>query len=57
MRSIAEVTQSVLMHPVPRHVGELRTAVSYTSAVAESRIGGDLYEVVGIAVRSPRHRR
>lgn len=46
VRSIAEVTQSVLMRPVPRHVGELRTAVSYTSAVAESRIGGDLHEVV-----------
>ncbi len=46
MRSIAEVAQSVLQRPVPRHVGGLRVAVSYTSAVAESRIGGDLYEVV-----------
>ncbi|WP_435286418.1 PP2C family protein-serine/threonine phosphatase [Streptomyces bacillaris] len=46
VRSIAEVAQSVLQRPVPRHVGGLRVAVSYTSAVAESRIGGDLYEVV-----------
>ncbi len=46
VRSIAEVAQSVLQRPVPRHVGGLRVAVSYTSAVAESRIGGDLYEAV-----------
>lgn len=46
VRSVAEAAQSVLLRPVPRHVGELRAAVSYTSAAAESRIGGDLYEVV-----------
>ncbi|WP_086669800.1 PP2C family protein-serine/threonine phosphatase, partial [Streptomyces albovinaceus] len=46
VRSVAEAAQSVLLRPVPRQVGELRAAVSYTSAVAESRIGGDLYEVV-----------
>lgn len=46
VRSIAEVAQSVLQRPVPRHVGGLRAAASYTSAAAESRIGGDLYEVV-----------
>ncbi|MEU3205370.1 PP2C family protein-serine/threonine phosphatase [Streptomyces cyaneofuscatus] len=46
VRSIAEVAQSVLQRSVPRHVAGLQVAVSYTSAVAESRIGGDLYEVV-----------
>ncbi|CAL9595877.1 hypothetical protein SUDANB106_05343 [Streptomyces sp. enrichment culture] len=46
MRSIAEVAQRVLLRPVPRAAGHLRIAVSYTSAVAEARIGGDLYEVV-----------
>ncbi|MBQ1119378.1 serine/threonine-protein phosphatase [Streptomyces sp. A73] len=45
VRSIAEVAQRVLLRPVPRSAGPLRVAVSYTSAVAEARIGGDLYEV------------
>lgn len=46
VRSIAEVAQRVLLRPVPRNAGPLRIASSYTSAVAEARIGGDLYEVV-----------
>ncbi|MGW4054331.1 PP2C family protein-serine/threonine phosphatase [Streptomyces sp. NPDC004779] len=46
VRSIAEVAQRVLLRPVPRQAGELLVAVSYTAAVAEARIGGDLYEVV-----------
>jgi serine phosphatase RsbU (regulator of sigma subunit) len=46
VRTIAEVAQRVLLRPVPRRAGPLRVAVSYTSAVAEARIGGDLYEVV-----------
>ncbi|MEU6117825.1 PP2C family protein-serine/threonine phosphatase [Streptomyces sp. NPDC047117] len=46
VRSIAEVAQRVLLRPVPRGAGRLSVAVSYTSAVAEARIGGDLYEVV-----------
>lgn len=46
VRSIAEAAQRVLLRPVPRGAGPLRVAVSYTSAVAEARIGGDLYEVV-----------
>jgi serine phosphatase RsbU (regulator of sigma subunit) len=46
VRTIAEVAQRVLLRPVPRWVGPVRIAVSYTSAVAEARIGGDLYEVV-----------
>lgn len=46
VRSIAEVAQRVLLRPVPLTAGPLRLAVSYTSAIAEARIGGDLYEVV-----------
>lgn len=46
VRSIAEAAQRVLLRPVPRSAGQLRAAVSYTSAVAEARIGGDLYEMV-----------
>ncbi|WP_233273816.1 PP2C family protein-serine/threonine phosphatase [Streptomyces broussonetiae] len=46
VRSVAEVAQRVLLRPVPRTAGPLQAAVSYTSAVAEARIGGDLYEVV-----------
>lgn len=46
VRSIAEVAQRVLLRPVPLTAGPLQAAVSYASAVAEARIGGDLYEVV-----------
>ncbi|MEK8170930.1 SpoIIE family protein phosphatase [Streptomyces sp. M19] len=46
VRSIAAVAQRVLLRPVPRGAGQLRVAVSYASAMAEARIGGDLYEVV-----------
>lgn len=49
VRSIAEAAQRVLLKPVPRLAGQLRAAVSYMSAVAEARIGGDLYEVVPTA--------
>ncbi|MGY3200092.1 PP2C family protein-serine/threonine phosphatase [Streptomyces sp. TE5632] len=45
-RLIAEVAQRVLLRPVPLTAGPLRAAVSRTSAVAEARIGGDLYGVV-----------
>jgi serine phosphatase RsbU (regulator of sigma subunit) len=43
---VAEAAQRVLLRPVPRRAGELDVALSYTSAAAEARIGGDLYEVV-----------
>ena len=46
VRSVAEVAQRVLLRPVPRGAGPLQVAVSYTSADATARIGGDLYEVV-----------
>ncbi|OKK04960.1 hypothetical protein AMK26_14050 [Streptomyces sp. CB03234] len=46
VRAIAEVAQRVLLRPVPCRAGRLRVAVSYNSALAGARIGGDLYEVV-----------
>lgn len=46
VRAVAEVTQRVLLRPVPERAGPLRVAVSYTSATAQARIGGDLYDVV-----------
>ncbi|MFI7143238.1 PP2C family protein-serine/threonine phosphatase [Streptomyces massasporeus] len=46
VRSIAETAQRALLRPVPRTTEGVRMAVCYMSAVAEARIGGDLYEVV-----------
>ncbi|MEV8066543.1 PP2C family protein-serine/threonine phosphatase [Streptomyces sp. NPDC085995] len=46
VRSIAEVAQRVLLRPVPLTAGPVQAAVSYIAAVAEARIGGDLYELV-----------
>ncbi|MEU6998145.1 PP2C family protein-serine/threonine phosphatase [Nonomuraea sp. NPDC046570] len=46
VRIVAEAAQRVLLRPVPRRAGDLRIALSYTSAAAEAQIGGDLYEVV-----------
>ncbi|MGV9302730.1 PP2C family protein-serine/threonine phosphatase [Nonomuraea sp. NPDC003727] len=45
VRSVAEVAQRVLLRPLPRRVGHLRVGLSYSSAAADARIGGDLYEV------------
>jgi serine phosphatase RsbU (regulator of sigma subunit) len=49
VRSIAQTAQRVLLRPVPTRAGPMRIAVSYTSAVAAARIGGDLYEVAPAA--------
>ncbi|WP_230985770.1 PP2C family protein-serine/threonine phosphatase [Microbispora oryzae] len=46
VRLVAEAAQRVLLRPVPRRAGDLRIAMSYTSAAADAQIGGDLYEVV-----------
>jgi serine phosphatase RsbU (regulator of sigma subunit) len=43
--AIAEVTQRVLLRPVPDRAGPLRLAVRYVSAASRAQIGGDLYEV------------
>jgi serine phosphatase RsbU (regulator of sigma subunit) len=49
VRSIAQTAQRVLLRPVPTLSGPMRIAVSYTSATAAARIGGDLYEVAPAA--------
>jgi serine phosphatase RsbU (regulator of sigma subunit) len=46
MRRIADVTQRVLLRPVPERVGPVAAAVEYLSAADGARIGGDLYEVI-----------
>ncbi|MGP3921127.1 PP2C family protein-serine/threonine phosphatase [Nonomuraea sp. 10N515B] len=46
VRMIAEAAQRVLLRPVPRRADDVTVALSYTSAMSEARIGGDLYEVV-----------
>ncbi|WP_432922389.1 PP2C family protein-serine/threonine phosphatase [Microbispora sp. CA-135349] len=43
VRSISEITQRVLLRPLPRRVGPLRIASIYLAAAAEAKIGGDLY--------------
>ncbi|MGW3358572.1 PP2C family protein-serine/threonine phosphatase [Streptomyces bungoensis] len=44
-RWVAEVTQRVLLHPLPRRVGPFEVASLYQAADEESAIGGDLYAV------------
>ncbi|MBO1419543.1 serine/threonine-protein phosphatase, partial [Streptomyces sp. FH025] len=45
VRNVAEAAQRALLRPPPERIGRLRIAVRYAAAAAESRIGGDLYEV------------
>lgn len=49
VRAVADVTQRVLLRPVPDRVGPLRLAARYLSASAQARVGGDLYAVVPTA--------
>jgi serine phosphatase RsbU (regulator of sigma subunit) len=49
VRAVADVAQRVLLHQVPREIGELQIAMRYISAAAAARIGGDLYDVVARA--------
>ncbi|MEU4096688.1 PP2C family protein-serine/threonine phosphatase [Streptomyces sp. NPDC026673] len=46
LRSVAETAQRVLLRPIPRRIGPLRTASVYLAAEAEAQIGGDLYAAV-----------
>lgn len=52
-RTVAEVTQRLLLRPLPRQIGELTFSSLYLAADAEALIGGDLYAVIdtGEAVR------
>ncbi|MFK4147465.1 PP2C family protein-serine/threonine phosphatase [Streptomyces sp. NPDC004065] len=44
-RWVAEVTQRVLLHPLPRRIGPFGLASLYVAADEEAAIGGDLYAV------------
>jgi serine phosphatase RsbU (regulator of sigma subunit) len=46
VRQIAEVTQRVLLRPIPERIGPVATAVEYLSAAIGARVGGDFYEVI-----------
>ncbi|MFB6714555.1 MULTISPECIES: PP2C family protein-serine/threonine phosphatase [unclassified Streptomyces] len=46
VRFVAEIAQRVLLSPVPHRIGPIQVETLYLSAVAEARIGGDLYEAV-----------
>jgi serine phosphatase RsbU (regulator of sigma subunit) len=50
VRAVADITQRVVLRPVPDRVGPLRLAARYLSASAQARIGGDLYAVVPTAL-------
>lgn len=43
---IADVTQKVLLRPVPERIGAMAAAVGYLSAVPGARVGGDFYDVL-----------
>jgi serine phosphatase RsbU (regulator of sigma subunit) len=49
VRTIADVTQRVLLRPLPGQVGQVRLAGQYLSASSRARIGGDLYAAVATA--------
>jgi serine phosphatase RsbU (regulator of sigma subunit) len=46
VQAVADVTQRVLLRPVPASVGPLRLAARYLSASTRARVGGDLYGAV-----------
>jgi serine phosphatase RsbU (regulator of sigma subunit) len=46
IRVVADVTQRVLLRPVPDRVGPVRLAAQYLSASTWARVGGDLYAAV-----------
>ncbi|GAA4941397.1 PP2C family protein-serine/threonine phosphatase [Streptomyces heliomycini] len=45
-RWVAEVTQRVLLHPLPRRTGPFDVASLYLAADEEAAVGGDLYGIV-----------
>jgi serine phosphatase RsbU (regulator of sigma subunit) len=47
-KAIADAAQQILLRPVPSRIPPVEVAVRYVSAVASARIGGDLYEAVGV---------
>jgi serine phosphatase RsbU (regulator of sigma subunit) len=49
VRTVADVTQRVLLRPVPDRIGSVRLAARYLSASNWARVGGDLYAAVPTA--------
>lgn len=49
VRTVSEVTQNVVMRPLPRRIGPLRVASMYLAAQEHAMIGGDLYAAVRTA--------
>lgn len=47
--AVADVTQTVLLRPVPTRLGPVRLAARYLSASTRARVGGDLYAAVPTA--------
>ena len=47
VRRIAEVSQNVVLRPLPARMGGVHTASVYMAAERGAQIGGDLYEAVG----------
>jgi serine phosphatase RsbU (regulator of sigma subunit) len=46
VRAVAEVTQRVLLRPLPERSGPVRLTARYVSASTGARVGGDLYAAV-----------
>lgn len=46
VRRIADVTQRVLLRPLPARIGPVTAAVEYLSAASGAQIGGDFYEII-----------
>lgn len=46
VRQIADVTQRVLLRPMPARIGPVATAVAYLSAASGAQVGGDFYEII-----------
>lgn len=46
VRAIADVTQRVLLRPVPESIGPVQLSARYLSALSHAQVGGDLYAVV-----------
>ena len=49
VRAVADITQRVLLRPVPDRIGPLRLSARYMSASTRAQVGGDLYAVVPTA--------
>ncbi|MFF4763780.1 PP2C family protein-serine/threonine phosphatase [Streptomyces sp. NPDC001292] len=49
VRAVAEMTQKVLLRPMPHRLGRLDIEALYLAAAAQARVGGDFYEALETA--------